>query len=64
MLHVPVQGSDISFTRQLQEHTDPITDLATNSHGQLASSDESGCIVVWQDPLTSDESAVVIRDAR
>ena len=63
MLSVPAQGSSVTFTRQLKGHSAPISDLATNSHGQLASCDESGCIIVWQDPLTSDESSVVIEDA-
>lgn len=64
MLSVPAQGSDITITRQLQEHSAPISDLATNSRGQLASCDESGSIIVWQDPLSCGESSVIIGDAR
>ena len=64
MLNVPAQGSNVTITRQLKGHSVPVTDLATNSEGQLASCDESGCIMVWQDPLTSDESSLVIEDAR
>ena len=64
MLNIPAQGSAVTFTRQLKGHTASISDLATNSHGQLASSDESGCIMVWPDPLSSSESSVVVADAR
>ena len=64
MLSTLAQGSDITFTKQLRGHLVPISDLATNSRGQLASCDDSGCIIVWLDPLLSDESSVVISDAR
>ena len=64
MLNVPAQGTNVTITRQLKGHTVPVTDLVTNSEGLLASCDESGCIMVWQDPLTSDESSLVIEDAR
>ena len=62
MLEVPAQGDDIVYTKQLQAHTVPICDLATNSKGQLASCDESGVIIVWLDPLTCEETLTVIRD--
>ena len=64
MLNVPAHGSSVSFTRQLKAHSAPISDITTNSHGHLASSDESGCIAVWPDPLSSSESSVVVADAR
>ena len=64
MLEVPAQTGDIVYTKQLQGHTAPICDLATNSKGRLASCDESGVIIVWLDPLTCEETFTVIRDPK
>lgn len=64
MLSVPTHDGDVKFTRQLQGHSSPICDLATNSNGRLASCDESGVIIVWLDPLTCAETFSVINDSR
>ena len=57
---IPAQGTDVALLRQLQGHMAPICDIATNEHGEVASCDESGMIIVWTDPLTSPDSSLVI----
>ncbi len=64
MLSVPVQGSEVTFTRQLQAHSYPVCTLTTNEKGRLASADERGVIVVWLDPTTCDDTFTVIDEAR
>ena len=64
VVNVPAEGSDIQFNRQLQSHSAPICDIASNDEGKLASCDENGMIIVWHDPLTRDDTALVINDAK
>ena len=64
MLKIPAQGPRVTVVRELRGHSSPIADLATDSRGRLASSDETGSISLWEDPLIMDDSAVVIEDPR
>lgn len=60
VFNVPAQGTDVALLRQLQGHSAPVCDIATNQQGEVASCDESGMILVWTDPLTSPDSSLVM----
>ena len=61
---VSEDGTKVELTRQLQDHESPISDLATNRKGELASVDEEGTINVWTNPLKSTEPSITIKDSR
>ena len=57
-------GDKIELTKQLEGHSAPISDIVTDTKGQLLSADEHGTIILWQDIAVSKESSVVISDSR
>jgi WD40 repeat protein len=62
VLYVPPTGCDVVFSRHLQGHSAPITALCPCTLNQVASSDESGMIIVWSNPVISAESKFVINE--
>ncbi|CAI8013994.1 WD repeat-containing protein 54 [Geodia barretti] len=62
VLYVPPTGCDVVFSRHLQGHSAPITALCPCTLNQVASSDESGMIIVWSNPVISAESRFVINE--
>lgn len=62
VLYVPPTGSEVVFSRQLQGHSAPITAICSCGRNQVASSDESGMIIVWSNPVISAESRLVINE--
>lgn len=64
VVNIPDKGCDVQFNRQLHGHSAPVSDIVRSNEGKLASCDENGMIIVWLDPLTCEETAIVISDAR
>ncbi len=64
VLNVSGDGKYIEISRQLHGHSAAITDLTTNAKGKLASADEQGMIVLWDNPLVSIESSLTFSDSR
>ena len=46
----------IEYQQQLQGHNDPITCLCSSRDGKLASGDERGRVVIWNDPVRARDS--------
>ena len=50
----------VEFQQQLEgAHETPITCLASCKDGRVASGDEKGMVVIWKDPMRTNEHAIL-----